>query len=236
MALSDTQIERFSRQIILPQVGGRGQERLLRSSVALAGDRALLEIAALSLAGAGIGRIILHDEPRLLDELIDVHPEMQAESVSSELASVAADVLVACDTAVAEVDRAAAARRPLVAGGLVADGGWFVVADHPDACASCVAREATARGVRELAPALGWDGEANTAPLAPTPKRRQAAALHTDAGIVGSLMSLAVTKLCLGLDTGPRATWLQFDRSELMLSAHRVTPAPDCPVCQRQSP
>jgi adenylyltransferase/sulfurtransferase len=213
MALSDTQIERFSRQIILPQVGGRGQERLLRSSVALAGGPALLEIAGLSLAGAGIGRIILHDQPRLLDELLDVHPEMQAESVSSALGGVAADVLVACDTALAEVDCAAAARRPLVAGGLVADGGWIVVADHPDVCASCVAREATAGGVRELAPAL-----------------------HTDAGTIGSLMALAVLKLCLGLEAGPRAAWLQFDRSELMLTAHPVTPAPDCPVCQRQSP
>jgi len=35
--LTDAQIERYGRQIILPEVGGRGQERLLAARVAVAG-------------------------------------------------------------------------------------------------------------------------------------------------------------------------------------------------------
>ena len=37
MALTPSQLERYSRQIILPTVGGRGQEALLNSTVAVVG-------------------------------------------------------------------------------------------------------------------------------------------------------------------------------------------------------
>ena len=35
--LSEAQIERYSRQIILPQLGGKGQETLLRARVLVSG-------------------------------------------------------------------------------------------------------------------------------------------------------------------------------------------------------
>jgi adenylyltransferase/sulfurtransferase len=55
--LSDEQIERYSRQIILPQIGGKGQEKLLRARV-LVHTQGLLSTAALHyLAAAGIGKI-----------------------------------------------------------------------------------------------------------------------------------------------------------------------------------
>lgn len=55
--LSDPQIERYSRQIILPQVGGKGQEKLLRARV-LVNDSGLLQTAALFyLAAAGVGTV-----------------------------------------------------------------------------------------------------------------------------------------------------------------------------------
>ena len=55
--LSDPQIERYSRQIILPQVGGKGQERLLQASVLVSGDSSLQAEALLYLAAAGVGRL-----------------------------------------------------------------------------------------------------------------------------------------------------------------------------------
>src|SRR5437899_11749184 len=55
--LSDSQIERYSRQIILPQVGGKGQEKLLRARVLVNGSGPLQTSALLYLAAAGVGTI-----------------------------------------------------------------------------------------------------------------------------------------------------------------------------------
>lgn len=52
--LSDEQIERYSRQIILPQVGGKGQEKLLRSCVFVNADGPLQTSALHYLAAAGV--------------------------------------------------------------------------------------------------------------------------------------------------------------------------------------
>ncbi|HKA55520.1 MAG TPA: ThiF family adenylyltransferase, partial [Candidatus Binatia bacterium] len=55
--LSDSQIERYSRQIILPQVGGKGQEKLLRARVLVHGSGPLQTAALLYLAAAGVGTL-----------------------------------------------------------------------------------------------------------------------------------------------------------------------------------
>jgi len=60
MALSDSQIERYSRQIIVPEVGGRGQERLLAARLVIAGEIGDLAPVLAYMAGAGVGEIFLH--------------------------------------------------------------------------------------------------------------------------------------------------------------------------------
>lgn len=66
--LTEQQIERYSRQIILPRVGGRGQERLLASRVALVGAGALGGAAALYLGAAGVGALTIVDDATVGDE------------------------------------------------------------------------------------------------------------------------------------------------------------------------
>jgi hypothetical protein len=53
--LSDEQVERYSRQILLAEVGGRGQERLLAARVVVHGDGPTAGFAASLLAAAGVG-------------------------------------------------------------------------------------------------------------------------------------------------------------------------------------
>lgn len=62
--LSEAHIERYSRQIILPQLGGKGQETLLRTRVLVNGG-ALQTTTLLYLAAAGVGTIGLRCGERL---------------------------------------------------------------------------------------------------------------------------------------------------------------------------
>ena len=57
MALSDEEVERYARHIVLPEVGGPGQNKLKQSSVLVIGAGGLGAPLLLYLAAAGIGRI-----------------------------------------------------------------------------------------------------------------------------------------------------------------------------------
>lgn len=61
MSFSNDQLERYSRHIILKEVGVKGQRKLLNSKVLIVGTGGLGAPAAMFLAAAGIGKIGLVD-------------------------------------------------------------------------------------------------------------------------------------------------------------------------------
>ena len=58
---TEEQIKRYSRHIILPEVGGKGQLKLLKAKVFLVGAGGLGSPAAFYLAAAGVGKIGIAD-------------------------------------------------------------------------------------------------------------------------------------------------------------------------------
>ena len=65
MALSDTQLDRYARQLILKEIGGAGQTRLLGAHVVVIGAGGIGSPAIQYLAGAGVGRLTVIDDDRV---------------------------------------------------------------------------------------------------------------------------------------------------------------------------
>jgi len=71
---TEEQIERYSRHMLLPDVGGEGQRKLLMSSAFVVGAGGLGSPALLYLAAAGVGRLGIADSDRV--ELSNLHRQI----------------------------------------------------------------------------------------------------------------------------------------------------------------
>lgn len=74
MELSEEQIQRYSRHIILPQIGGKGQEKLLDSKILCIGAGGLGSPAAYYLAASGTGTIGILDSDNV--EISNLHRQI----------------------------------------------------------------------------------------------------------------------------------------------------------------
>jgi len=61
VTLSDEELERYARQIVLPQVGGVGQRRLRGAKIAVIGAGGIGSAVIPALAGAGVGKLTIID-------------------------------------------------------------------------------------------------------------------------------------------------------------------------------
>ena len=121
--LTDAQVERYGRQIILPEVGGRGQQRLLAARVAVAGAGPAATAAVTLLGRAGVGTLHVSAGVGALPEL---SPDCRCGSSEGPAADVAVGLLELTAT---DDDAPAhgapfgleAARRPFVLGLLAGD-------------------------------------------------------------------------------------------------------------------
>ncbi len=92
MTLSDDELARYARHIVLKEFGGSGQARLKAASVAIVGAGGIGSPAIQYLAAAGIGRLVLIDDDA-------VEPSnLQRQTI-----------FTTADTGIAKVDAAAAA-------------------------------------------------------------------------------------------------------------------------------
>ncbi len=70
MTLSDLQLDRYARHIVLREIGGEGQKKLLAANVAIVGAGGIGSPAIQYLAAAGVGRLrLIDDDAVTLDNL-----------------------------------------------------------------------------------------------------------------------------------------------------------------------
>lgn len=247
--LTEPQIRRYARHIVLPEVGGVGQARLLGARVLVVGAGGLGSPLLLYLAAAGVGVLGIVD-----DDVVDasnlqrqvVHDLEQVgaakvDSARSRLAALAADTRI--ETHRLRLDAGTADR--LVAG-------YDIVADGSDSFATRAAvQDACLRQGRTLVSASvqGIDGQLSTfkphlgaphpclrcvfpeEPMARAlPSCAQGGVLGPAAGVVGCLQAVEVVKELLGDAPSLSGTLLLYDAFAASLDRLAVTRRADCPA------
>jgi adenylyltransferase/sulfurtransferase len=247
-AFSPQQIERYSRHILLPEVGGAGQRRLLESSVFVVGAGGLGSPALLYLAAAGVGRLGVADGD--LVELSNLQRQVlhATDDLGRNKALSARDTLGRlnpdCEVeAHAERLTAATIRQALARYDVVLDGSdnfptRFLVAD---AC--------RLDGIPLVAAAiLGFEGQLMTVlpgpgnpcyrcylpeppPAGLVPSCQEAGVLGAVAGVLGTLQAAEALRLLLGVGEPLSHRLLIFDAFDMSVRTVRRAPDPACPLC-----
>lgn len=245
--MSDASLARYSRQIILREVGVHGQALLRDSAVLVIGCGGLGCAALPYLAGAGVGQLTLVDGDRV--ELSNLQRQVlyrqddvgrpKAEAAAAALRALNPQVAVTAQVAVADAERLPA---------------WLAGVDVVLDCsdnfptryavnAACV----TARRPLVSGAAIRFEGQLAVfdsgrggacyaclyPPSADAETREtceEAGVLGPVVGVVGAQQALAALKLLLGRgsDAGSLQLWDALDGGWRRL---RVPRDPDCPVC-----
>ena len=105
MTLTDAQIDRYSRQIIVPHIGGRGQERLLAARMLLVGDARDIEAPLAYLVGAGVGTIRIKGAVTAvkISEMRELNPEASITAANNPQESIDLALMIIGSEAVRKV-------------------------------------------------------------------------------------------------------------------------------------
>lgn len=90
MALSDEELDRYARHIVLPQVGGVGQLTLKAARIAVVGAGGIGAGAIPALTGAGVGHLTIIDDDRIELSNLQRQPLYSADQVGERKVDLAA--------------------------------------------------------------------------------------------------------------------------------------------------
>lgn len=250
MAFTEQQMLRYARHIVLPEIGGVGQARLLDAKVLLIGAGGLGSPLLLYLAATGVGTLGVVDHDRV--ELANLHRQIAHPTTGIGRAKTesAADTARALNPEITLV-RHQLEIGPANAAELIA--GYDLVADGSDNFAT---RDAVHLACLRLGKPLvsaavqGFEGQLTTyrAHLGPPhpcfrclfpeeppadliPTCAQGGILGPVAGAIGCLQAVEVVKELLGLGDSLSGTLLLYDALAAEMQRIRFGRRPDCRFC-----
>ncbi len=246
MNLNEEQIERYSRHIILKDVGLEGQEKILKGKVLIIGCGGLGAPAALYLAAAGVGRLGLVDGDavelsNLQRQVIHFTPDVgkpKTESAREKIAQINPDVKITVYQLRVQADNIA---------GIIKDYDFIIDGTDNfsakflinDACVLAKKPFSHAGVIRFSGQTLTFKpGEACYRCLfnAPPPKGvvpscSQAGILGAVAGMLGTIQATEALKFLLGKGELLLNRLLIFDALEMNFREVFFKKNPACPLC-----
>jgi len=253
-ALTDLQLERYARHVILDEVGEAGQEKLLASSVLVLGAGGLGSPMLLYLAAAGVGRIGVVDDDRVdlsnLQRQV-VHRtaslgEPKVDSARATLAAINPDITVETHSQRLDAGNAEA----LVANyDLVADGSDNFATRYllNDACYLAkkpLVSAALLRFDAQLSVFKAYLGPPHPCyrcvfpdlpPPDLVPRCEEAGIFGAVAGSVGALQATEVLKELLGLGESLSGRLLIYDGLATEFRTLKISRDPACRLCGAQA-
>lgn len=245
--LTAEQRQRYARHLVLPEVGEKGQQRLLDSKVAIVGAGGLGSPVALYLAAAGVGHlgIIDHDVVDLSNlqrqvlHGVDRIGRPKVDSARQTIAGINPDVeVVAHRTQI----QAANALELLADYDLIVDGAdnfptRYLINDASLHLRIPVVHGSIFRFEGQASVFVPYTGPcyrclfAQPPPPELSPNCAEAGVFGVLPGIIGSIQAMEAIKALLGLGDLLTGRLLIYDALEQDFSTVRVRRNPDCPAC-----
>ena len=250
MRLTDAQLDRYARHVILREIGGAGQQKLLASKVLVVGAGGLGSPLILYLAAAGIGTIgVVDDDAVSLSNL--------QRQIAHGTADIGRPKTTSAAQAAARIngDVTIIEHRLRLDAANVMDliGGYDLVCDGTDNFdARYLLNDACYRAGKTLVSAaiLQFDGQLSVFkahqgaphpcyrcifPEAPpadlAPNCADAGVLGALAGVMGSLQAVERVKELLGIGQSLSGRLLLYDALETTFRTITVPRDPDCALC-----
>ncbi len=243
--LSDAQLDRYARHIILKEIGGDGQRRLLAAHVALIGAGGIGAPAIQYLAAAGIGRLtIIDDDVVALSNLqrqvlygSDDVDTLKVEAAARAVARLNPDVYVDRRTVRIDVGNAA----DLLAGvDVVIDGSdnfatRLAVADAALALHIPLVSAAVGQFDGQLSVFRGWEADrpcyrclVGDDPDRPDISCADQGVLGALTGTLGSLAAIEAIRAIVPFGTDPAGSLLMIDALDFRFRTLRLPKDPGC--------
>ena len=249
MSLSKEQRARYSRHLLLPEIGAVGQQRLQAARVLIVGAGGLGSPAALYLAAAGVGTLGIIDNDRVdisnlqRQVLFDTASvgQLKAEQAQVRLTALNPDISVIAHPV--EL-RAANAREILGGYDIVLDGSDRLSTRYlvNDACVICRKSLVSAAIHRFEGQALTYvPGQGpcyrclfSDSAEGAVPNCAEAGVLGVLPGVMGSIQATEAIKLITGAGTPLLGRLLTYDALDMRVREFRFARRKDCAVCGDQ--